>query len=231
MIALFERIDRHVARVEGAVVVFVLIAMVLVASAQALFFNIAQNNVAWAHGVLERLSWADTFLQKGTLWLAFVGASLAAFEDKHISIDVVAKLAPPRIALALRTFGALAAGAISFALAWVFLDACLVADAAVPYDYELLTSDGPAHVCDVSPEQLGASARPVMLCWMRSVLSTVGLSLTSGGGVAQLIAPLGLLMVGLRLCARGVRLGAKLVAGGEVPGSPARSGDAPKELS
>ena len=55
---------------------FVLLAMVLVASAQALFFNIAERDVAWAQSLLDGLSWADTFLQKGTLWLALIGLAL-----------------------------------------------------------------------------------------------------------------------------------------------------------
>src|SRR5690606_24413306 len=114
------RIDRAVARAEGAVAVFVLLSMVLVASAQALFFNIAERNVGWAQSVLESLSWADIYLQKGTLWLAFVGASLATHQDKHIAIDIIPKLAKPRTEALLRCFASLGAGIVAFMLASVF---------------------------------------------------------------------------------------------------------------
>ena len=188
--------------------------MVLVASAQALFFNIAERDVAWARSLLEQLSWADAFLQKGTLWLAFLGASLATHQDKHIAIDVLPKLLPERQAALLRVFACLGAGLISFVLAGVFYKACLVADAAVPFDYEVITRDGPSHVCDVAASQLGSSSRPSVLCALRDTLAVFGVRVSSGGGIAQLIAPLMFVLIGARLLARSLSLGLRLFSGG-----------------
>lgn len=67
--------DRKLATFEGWVATFVLLSMIVVATVQAVLFNIAQHDVAWAAKALMSVDWADTYLQKGTLWLAFVGAS------------------------------------------------------------------------------------------------------------------------------------------------------------
>lgn len=209
-----RRLDRSVARVEGAVAVFVLLAMVLVASAQALFFNIAERNVGWALSALDGLSWADTFLQKGTLWLALLGASLATHQDRHIAIDVLPKLAPPRRQAVMRCVASLGAGVTAFILAQVFFRACLIADASVPFEYEVLTADGPAHVCDVSPSEQGSTIRPDALCALRAAFGAAGVRVASGGGVAQLIVPLMFLVIGVRLLARAVEMGVSVVRGG-----------------
>ncbi len=41
--------------------------------------------------------WNDVMLQHFTLWLAFLGAALATGEKRHISIDVLTRLLPPRL--------------------------------------------------------------------------------------------------------------------------------------
>jgi len=206
-----RRLDHGVARVEGAIAVAVLLAMVLVASAQALFFNIAERDVAWARAALDALSWADTFLQKGTLWLAFIGASLATHQDKHIAIDVLPKLSSARTATGMRAFAALGTGVIALLLGWVFYQACVVADAAVPFDYEVLTPDGPMHVCDAAAGAIQGTDRPGIFCALRSGLAAVGVPVSSGGGIAQLIAPVMFVVIGVRLLGRSVALTLSLV--------------------
>lgn len=198
----FQRIDQRIARIEGAVAVAVLLAMVFVASLQAVFFNIAERDIAWARAALDAFSWADMFLQKGTLWLAFVGASLATHYDRHIAIDVVAKFARPAVSRGLRLFASLGAGVLSFVLAYVFYQACLVADSQVPLDYEVLTPEGRSHVCDAPAAALGDTERPALFCALRSALGALGIPVTSGGGAAQLIVPLMFLVIGVRLLAR-----------------------------
>lgn len=211
-----RRFDEHMFRVEGVIVTVVLLAMVVVASLQAFFFNVAERGVGWAAASLEAMSWADTFLQKGTLWLAFVGASLATHDDKHIAIDVLTKVTSPRVGATMRAVAALASGVIAFVLARVFYDACLASDAAVPFDLELLTNDGAKHVCDVTAAELGNDARPGILCALRGGLAAVGIPVASGAGIAQLIVPVMFLVIGARLVARGVGLSLAL-ARGETP--------------
>ena len=41
--------------------------------------------------------WNDVMLQHFTRWLAFLGAVLATREKRHISIDVLTRLLPPRL--------------------------------------------------------------------------------------------------------------------------------------
>jgi len=41
--------------------------------------------------------WNDVMLQHFTLWLAFLGAALATSDKRHISIDVLTQLLPPRL--------------------------------------------------------------------------------------------------------------------------------------
>ncbi|HEY6723989.1 MAG TPA: TRAP transporter small permease subunit [Polyangiaceae bacterium] len=203
----YRRVDEAIARVESAVAVGVLVAMVLVASLQALFFNIAERNVGWAQSMLESLDWADAFLQKGTLWLAFIGASLATYHDKHIAIDVLPRLVAPPVRRVMQIVALTGAGAVAFLLAKVFYDACLVADQSVPFEYEVLTSQGPEHVCDAAPAELGTATAPMLLCGVRSAFAAIGVPVTSGGGAAQLITPLMFVVIGMRLWARAVIAG------------------------
>jgi TRAP-type C4-dicarboxylate transport system permease small subunit len=213
-----RRLDAGVAKVEGVIVVALLLSMVLVASAQALAFNVAQRGVESAQAALDALSWADVFLQKGTLWLAFLGASLATHGDRHISLDLLPRLVAPRLRAALRAFASLGAGLAALALAVAFHQACRVADMAVPFDYEVLGAAGPLHVCDATAADLSGSQRPALVCALRAALASVGVEVSSGAGIAQLIAPLTLIVIALRLLARS--LAAARVAWHEPPASP-----------
>jgi TRAP-type C4-dicarboxylate transport system permease small subunit len=170
-----ERFDQGVARVEGAIAVLVLLSMVVVASLQALFFNIAERDVGWAQAALEAMSWADVFLQKGTLWIAFLGASLATQKDKHIAIDLLPRLASPKVSAVLRVVSSLGAGITALVLAKVFFDACLIADQAVPFEYEALTPTGQVHVCDAPADVAARMGRPGLLCALRAGLGALGL--------------------------------------------------------
>ena len=50
--------------------------------------NLTRFDIAWANEMLTEMEWADSLLRKGTLWLAFLGASLATHTPKHINIDI-----------------------------------------------------------------------------------------------------------------------------------------------
>jgi TRAP-type C4-dicarboxylate transport system permease small subunit len=195
-----QRCDDALARVEGLVVTLLLLAMVAVAAAQALWFNLAERGVGWATHVLEASDWADPFLQKGTLWLAFVGASLATHDNKHLAIDLVAKLGSARAARVMLRVGALGAGVVSLALAVVFFHASVASDATVPFEYERLTAAGRQHVCDV--EAAPGTGLPQALCALRGALAGLGVPIATLGGAAQLIVPLMLVVIGLRLLGR-----------------------------
>jgi TRAP-type C4-dicarboxylate transport system permease small subunit len=209
-----RRFDERVARVEGALAVVVLLGMVLVASLQALFFNIAERGVDWAQALLESMSWSDAFLQKGTLWIAFLGASLATQKDKHIAVDLLPRLTTPRTGAIFRAVASLGAAVIAFVLARVFFGACVIADQAVPYEYEALTPTGPMHICDAPAEIAAKLHRPDVLCALRAGLATINVPVSSGEGIAQFIAPFMFVVIGVRLLFRTCALVLTLAQGG-----------------
>ena len=211
-----RRFDERLARVESALAVVVLLGMVLIASLQALFFNIAERGADWAQTLVESMSWADVFLQKATLWVAFLGASLATQKDKHIAVDVVPRLSTPKTSAIIRAIGSFGAGLIAFMLARVYLEACIVADQSLPLEYGALTPNGQVHVCDAPPELAATLERPGVLCALRAGLAVLNVPITSGEGIAQLIAPIMFVVIGLRLLFRSGAIAVAL-SQGKVP--------------
>ena len=98
-----KRLDEVWANIEAATAVGMLLLMLVMAFAQALLRNLTQVGVSWANTALEELGFADFILSKGTLWLAFLGASLAVRGDKHIAIDVVPRLVSPKARVIMRS--------------------------------------------------------------------------------------------------------------------------------
>ena len=100
-----ERIGRLI---ENLALVVILSGMILLASGQILLRNVFSGGFAWA----------DEALRLMVLWVAMLGAVVASREDRHISIDVLARVLPDvikRWAIALvNAFTA----AVSYTLAW-----------------------------------------------------------------------------------------------------------------
>jgi TRAP-type C4-dicarboxylate transport system permease small subunit len=222
-----RRLDARAARVEAALAAAVLLAMVLTASFQALLFNLAERDVAAARPLLDRLDWVDAFLQKGTLWVAFLGASLATHRGKHIGVDLLPRLASGKSKAALAAFAAFGSGLIALVLAGVYFGACLVADASLPFEYEVLSPDGPVHVCDAAPGDRGASPTPSLLCGLRAALALAHVPVSSGTGIAQLIAPLMFAVIGVRLLGRGMGLAFAAARGLEADAGSGRASTPP----
>jgi TRAP-type C4-dicarboxylate transport system permease small subunit len=78
-----ERVDAAIGRLEKALMVLSLGAMILLAFAQIVLRNFM--------GV--GLSWSESLVRYLVLWVGFIGASLAAREGRHITIEVF-KLRP-----------------------------------------------------------------------------------------------------------------------------------------
>ena len=89
-----KRFDDGIARGEAVLATLFLLSMILAASIQAVFRNLAGAEIEWANAALSSLEWVDPFLQKGTLWRAFLGASLATREGRHSGVDLLPRLAP-----------------------------------------------------------------------------------------------------------------------------------------
>src|SRR4051794_13044400 len=142
-----------------------LLLMIVVAFAQAMLRNLTLFGYSWANAGLEWLSWGDFILQKGTLWLAFLGASLAVHADKHVAIDIVPRALGPTGRLVLRGLVGLVGCVICFYLARAFWNAVLINGSERPAEFEILSSEGAVHVCDATAAQLAESdAKPGVYC-------------------------------------------------------------------
>src|SRR5690242_8965337 len=87
MLDTLRRLDERWVKFEGWLTVAVLILMVFVAGFAAGVRNLTRFDIGWANALLNDMDWADSLLRKGTMWLAFLGASMATYHRKHINID------------------------------------------------------------------------------------------------------------------------------------------------
>lgn len=201
-----KRFDDGLARGETAVAAFVLMSMIVLAFIQAVLSNLASNGIEWANAGLETFHWIDAILQKGTLWLAFLGASLATHADKHIAVDALARVVPKHIERVMKIIVNLGAGLTSLALANVFYAAVLIAGQERPLRYEVMVDMGTAHVCDGSAQSLvdAGIARPDVFCAVRSFLNTLGAPMETPESALQLIVPVMFVIIGVRMLVRAV---------------------------
>lgn len=204
MRARLKYIDDGIARGEAAIAAFVLILMIVLAALQALLTNLANAELSFANAALAELDWIDQFLQKGTLWLAFLGASLAAHADRHIAIDALARVVPGRVRVSMKIVVSLAASVTAYFLARTFFDAIRIIAMERPLAYEVLVPDGAAHLCE-APAQAIADAgltRPDLFCGMRSTLDAIGVQVETPIAALQLIVPAMFLVISVRFFAR-----------------------------
>ncbi len=181
--------------------------MIVIAAAQATLRNLTNFDLDFANIALERMAWADSFLQKGTLWLAFFGASLSTYDEKHIAIDVIPRLSPPRMKQFLRaivsTFGAVTC----FYLGRVFWLSVLNNAMEIPLEYSMLgANDEMVHICQ-APAQLLADAglsRPDVFCGIRSMLEVFGVQMSTPDVVLQLIVPSMFIFMSVRFLLRAI---------------------------
>jgi TRAP-type C4-dicarboxylate transport system permease small subunit len=201
-----KRIDDAIANFEAAVAVGMLLLMLVMAFAQALLRNLTQLGADWANAALEQLSFADFILSKGTLWLAFLGASLAVRTDKHIAIDIVPRLVSPKARTIMRGLVGFISCAISLALARAFWEAVIINGQERPPEFELLTSQGAVHICEASAAQLTelSASRPWFFCSIRALLAALGAHVDTPGAAFQLIVPVMLVIMSIRMFAQGV---------------------------
>lgn len=211
---MIKRINDGWANLEAGAAMGMLLLMIGVAFAQALFRNLTLVGFGWANLVLEQLSWADFILQKGTLWLAFLGASLAVHADKHVAIDIVPRALGPRGRMVLRGLVGLLGGVICLFLARAFWNAVAINGQERPAEVEIQSSLGPIHVCDATPAQVAEStSRPGQFCYVRSALRLVGAEVDTPGAAFQLIVPAMFVVMALRMFGNGIQEFARLARG------------------
>ena len=201
-----KRFNDGLARGEAALAMGMLLLMLVVAFAQALLRNLTNLGVGWANAGLAWLDWADFIISKGTLWLAFLGASLAVHGNKHISIDILPRMVSPRARMFMHGASSVIGGIICFFLARAFWTAVLINGDEVPADLSVLTPDGAQHVCDASAVLLAESGShaPGLFCAMRSLFLGLGVKLETPGAMFQLIAPIMFVFMTLRFLGQGI---------------------------
>ncbi len=179
--------------------------MIVIAATQAALRNLTNLDFDWANLVLERMDWADSFLQKGTLWLAFFGASLSTYDEKHIAIDVLPRIAPPRAKQLFRAIATIFAGVTCFYLGRVFWLSVLNNALEIPLEYSVLgPSDEMIHICDAPLGLLADTglSRPDVFCMLRSALTVFGADMSTPDVVMQLIVPAMFIFMAIRFFSR-----------------------------
>jgi len=179
--------------------------MIAIAATQAALRNLTNLDFDWANLALEHMEWADSFLQKGTLWLAFFGASLSTYDERHIGIDVLPRIAPPNIKQLIRAVVCTFAAITCFYLGRVFWLSVLNNAREIPLEYSVLgASDEMIHICE-APLQVLADAglsRPGLFCGVRSVLEVFGAQMSTPDVALQLIVPAMFIFMAVRFILR-----------------------------
>ena len=90
-------IDKALARAEGWLIIIFLSLMITLTFFQVILRALYTHaHIQWANTVLGQVDWADPFVRLLVLWLTFLGASLITGENKHIKIDFMSALLPPK---------------------------------------------------------------------------------------------------------------------------------------
>jgi len=213
----YRRLDRAWARGEAALTVCVLLSMVFVASFSAGIRNLTRFDLEWANALLTDMEWVDSFLRKATTWLAFLGASQATYYRKHISIDVLTRIAPLKQRYMMHAAASISAGFVTLALAFSLACAVKLNLNERPVEYEIIGDRGSIHICDATPRQIDALGRPDVpriFCAVRKVLRALGIAAEAPGAAFQIIVPFMFLVISLRFFGRGIAA-ASAVAQGE----------------
>jgi TRAP-type C4-dicarboxylate transport system permease small subunit len=93
---LLSGLERTLFWAEQSLLVLLIGVLVGFSFFQVVLLNLANLGSQWAARTSIGLGWGDSFLRHLVLVIAFVGASLATREGRHLSIDAVSKLLPPR---------------------------------------------------------------------------------------------------------------------------------------
>lgn len=219
--SVLERIrdfDKGIARGEAAITAVVLLTMIVVAFLQASVRNFSDWGFEWATAALAHIEWADTVLQKGTLWVAFLGASLATHEGRHIGIDILPRISGEKGKKLMRGVASFGAAVVSFVLARAFWAAVLINAREVPLDFQVFGDAGNmVHVCEATAAQLteaDAGSHPIF-CALRSMMHAVGvgtpdpsnpltaMGIGSPAAASQFIVPVIFVLMGIRLVFNG----------------------------
>ena len=110
--AVLARWRRRLVAIEDSLLALLLLALLAVAIGQILLRVLADAGTSWAEPVSRLL----------VMWLAVLGALAATRERRHIAIDALPRLLPPRAQRAAWAIAQLTAAGICAVLAWLGAD-------------------------------------------------------------------------------------------------------------
>lgn len=103
-----QRGVRTLHSLEDLFLALMLAAMVIVAAAQILLRNLFEWN----------FSWGDPFTRLLVLWVGLLGALAATRQNRHIAIDLITHLLPPRVRAGAQAINSLFASIVCCVVAW-----------------------------------------------------------------------------------------------------------------
>ena len=90
-------LDRLLMKLEGWLIVLFLSTMVSLTFFQVILRGLYTHaQLHWANTLLGHLDWAEPLVRLLVLWITFIGASLLTGDNKHIKIDLMSALLPPK---------------------------------------------------------------------------------------------------------------------------------------
>lgn len=105
----FQALDRAIASLEDIVIAILLFGMLSLGSIQIVMWNVFHQG----------LPWVDPLLRHLVLWVAMVGASMATSARRHLNMDTLIHLLPPRAKAIAGILVELSSAVIIGILAWV----------------------------------------------------------------------------------------------------------------
>lgn len=107
-VEIIKKIDGYLAKGEEVLIVLILSLMIVLSFGQVILRNVFHQGIFWA----------DIFLRQMVLWVGFLGASLAARDGRHISIDFLPHYLSPFWRAVSKVIVQAIAGVASGFLAW-----------------------------------------------------------------------------------------------------------------
>jgi C4-dicarboxylate transporter, DctQ subunit len=101
-----KTVDSILNKIEGAVLIVLLLVMLFMAFGQVMLRNISSGGFVWGDIVLRHL----------VLWIGFLGAALATSGERHINIDILTRYLPERLKGAVAAISNVFAAAVCFLL-------------------------------------------------------------------------------------------------------------------
>ncbi|MFC1866847.1 TRAP transporter small permease [Thermodesulfobacteriota bacterium] len=94
---ILKSIDWVIEKVERWLVIASLTIMIVLIFLNVLLRSLYTHvHIQWANNLLGQVDWTEPFARLLVLWVTFLGASLLTGENRHIKIDLMPSLMPPR---------------------------------------------------------------------------------------------------------------------------------------